>query len=313
MQKKEKIYFWACDISKSSGEGILANSFLKNYMQYNKNVTFINLNNKDKYQKKNFNNSLIFQSFFHKYIYPFIGVVKIWIKFFNGEQTCYINYLPLWNFMLIFLMPTSTIIGPITGTVFRKNKLSKFIEASEIISLKILKYKYDKIYFSHNFYNIKYNLDKKKFLGNFILNDFAFKKKNNVKKYDFIIYYRKNGKLKKSYIFNLIECLTALNYKFVVIGDKIKINKVKNFGYLSRKKAEDLITKSRYAIANPENLYSYFVQDCLSYKVKTFYNFKYKKFNIFDKKIMIPIFYKSFEEDLKIILKYIKKKNQKNL
>ena len=29
MQKKEKIYFWACDISKSSGEGILANSFLK--------------------------------------------------------------------------------------------------------------------------------------------------------------------------------------------------------------------------------------------------------------------------------------------
>ena len=313
MQKKEKIYFWACDISDSSGEGILANSFLKNYEQCKKNVTFINLNNKDKYQKKNSNNSLIFQSFFHKYIYPFIGVIKIWIKFFKSEQTCYINYLPLWNFLLIFLMPSSTIIGPITGTVFRKNKLSKFIEASEKISLKILKYKYDKIYFSHNFYNIKYNLDKKKFLGNFIFRYFAFKKKRNIKKYDFIIYYRKNGKLTKSYIFYLIKYLTALNYKFAIIGDKINVNNVVNFGYISREKALDVIIKSRYAIANPENLYSYFVQDCLSYKVITFYNSKYKKFNIFDKKIMIPIFYKSFEEDLKIILKCIKKKRQKNL
>ena len=49
---KKKIYFWASDISNSSGEGILANSFIKNYKK-NKSIEFINISNKDIYQKKN--------------------------------------------------------------------------------------------------------------------------------------------------------------------------------------------------------------------------------------------------------------------
>ena len=52
MQTKKKVYYWACDISENSGEGILANSFIKNYLQNNKNTIFENLNYKDKYQKK---------------------------------------------------------------------------------------------------------------------------------------------------------------------------------------------------------------------------------------------------------------------
>ena len=48
---KKKIYFWASDISNNSGEGILANSFIKNYKK-NNSVKFINISNNDIYQKK---------------------------------------------------------------------------------------------------------------------------------------------------------------------------------------------------------------------------------------------------------------------
>ena len=133
-----------------------------------------------------------------------------------------------------------------------------------------------------------------------------FKKRIKKKKYNFIIYYRKEGKLKKKYICEIIKYLNLLNYKFVVIGDKIKINGVKNFGYISRDHATKIISKCEYAIANPENLYSYFVQDCLKFGIKVFYNNCFKKYNVFKNNQMVPIHYKVID-DLKIIKKNIKK------
>ena len=47
-----KIYFWACDISQNSGEGILANIFLKKYIKNKKLSSFVNINSKNKNQKK---------------------------------------------------------------------------------------------------------------------------------------------------------------------------------------------------------------------------------------------------------------------
>ena len=39
------------------------------------------------------------------------------------KKTCYINYLPLWNFIIFIILPKNTILGPITGTIV-KRKLS---------------------------------------------------------------------------------------------------------------------------------------------------------------------------------------------
>ena len=95
MQIKKQIYYWASDISENSGEGILANSFINNYLKNNQNVNFKNINFKDKFQKKNFFNlnKKRYETIFHKYIYPIIGVLKLWIIFIKNKKTCYINYL----------------------------------------------------------------------------------------------------------------------------------------------------------------------------------------------------------------------------
>ena len=58
------------------------------------------------------------------------------------------------------------------------------------------------------------------------------KKKNKKKKYNFIIYYRKDGKLKKEYIFEIIRELKLLNLKVAILGDKIKIKGVKTLDLL---------------------------------------------------------------------------------
>ena len=61
----DKIYYWACDISQNSGEGILANLFLKKHINNKKDSYFVNINSKNKNQKKNNfskNKNLIFSN-----------------------------------------------------------------------------------------------------------------------------------------------------------------------------------------------------------------------------------------------------------
>jgi hypothetical protein len=41
---REKIYFWACDYSENSGEGILGRSYIKYLTKNNKNFNLININ-----------------------------------------------------------------------------------------------------------------------------------------------------------------------------------------------------------------------------------------------------------------------------
>ena len=33
----------------------------------------------------------------------------------KGNKICYINYLPIWNFLIFVVLPKKTILGPITG------------------------------------------------------------------------------------------------------------------------------------------------------------------------------------------------------
>tara|TARA_B100000700_G_C15017211_1_gene843893 strand:- start:679 stop:1596 length:918 start_codon:yes stop_codon:yes gene_type:complete len=302
-----KIYFWACDISDNSGEGILANLFLRKYFSNKKKIKLININKKNKNQKRNnfVKNKRKFDSIYHKYIFPFIGILNLWLKFFQSKKICYLNYLPLWNFIIFLLLPPKTILGPITGTAFRDNYINIF-NFFEKISLIIIKFRYKKVIFSTNFYTKKYLLSKKDFKSDFILNDFKIEKARRQKKYDFVIYYRKNSKLQKDYINNIIYNLGKFNYKFAIIGDKIKITQGKNFGYVNRKKVKKIISQSKFGISNPENLYSFFVQDCLSYNLLVFYNIFFIKFISVYKNNLIPITFKNIKKDLQIILKKTK-------
>ena len=96
MKNKKIIYYWACDISSSSGEGILGNSFIKKLKSASKNVLFVNINLKDRYQRKKINiKENIFNSNFHKYIYPLKGLLQLWFFFVIKGKMHSIIFCPL--------------------------------------------------------------------------------------------------------------------------------------------------------------------------------------------------------------------------
>jgi hypothetical protein len=115
-------FVWCSDFENYRGEGILARIFLEKisfnsnkkffiktpgntYLFYNNNITLI--------KKKDFN-----LNFFNKYIILFYGIFLIWVNFYKKKNIIYLNYLPLWNFFIFFLLPRKTILGPITGGGF---------------------------------------------------------------------------------------------------------------------------------------------------------------------------------------------------
>ena len=101
----------------------------------------------------------------------------------------YLNYLPLWNFVILFLLPPKTLLGPITGGGrFQRNKKNNFIRKFLFpkfykISLFILNKRQKKILFStdllRKFVNKKI-LDKCFFL--FCFNTISNYEKINLKK-----------------------------------------------------------------------------------------------------------------------------------
>ena len=296
---KNKIYYWAsCELS-NSGEGVLANNFLFLLKNKYKKTSLISIN-KIKLNKN--------QSIFSKYILPFYGVYLLWKYYFRNEKISYINYLPAWNFLLILLLPPGTIIGPITGTVNRKN-FNTFFKVLSFIGIKILLIKYKKIIFSHDFYKSYIPENKIKYcLFNFLL--FNFKKKINKKKktYDFIFYFRKHNKENK-FLINLVKILTEKNYKVCIIGEKLDFKKNISYkGFVTRKNALNLISASKYSLGSFENLFSFFVLDCLSNNLKVFFN---SNFNVNNKLIktnlLVPIDFSNLSKSLISIEKSIKK------
>ena len=144
--KKNKIFYWANSELKNDGEGILANNFLFFLKKNFKNSSLISIN-KIKLKNK--------QSIFAKYILPFYGVILLWGHYLKNEKISYINYLPAWNFLLILLLPPRTIIGPVTGSINRKN-CKFFLAVSSYIGINLLLIKYKKIIFPINFLKALY-------------------------------------------------------------------------------------------------------------------------------------------------------------
>lgn len=301
-----KIVFWASDYSDKSGEGKLALLFVNMLKKYNKN-------NKTKLIKSIFSktnkkkNKIFFSSWMHKYLGPIYGVGNLWFYYFKGYKTCYLNYLPLWNFFIFMCLPPNSILGPVTGSISKDSSffLKKILEQ---ISVLVIKLRYKKVIFSNNFYNKIF----KKSLHNFIMSNFSVRNSKYNKKYDFVFYIRGEYFKKNIFFYSLIVSLLNLNFKIATIGDKIKLGNIKNFGYSNKKTVNRIISLSKYAVGNKENLYSFFIQDCLKYNLTVFYNREFVKYELFKLNNFYPIDLMNQKKSLKVILEKVKIKPKKN-
>lgn len=294
---KDYIYCWACDFNINRGEGILAFKFInkiikKNYIaqikspRRNENIILSNQNiSNDNFlvelNKLNLN-------FYEKYITPFKGILFLNYHNLIGNKTCYLNFLPLWNFFIFLFLPKKTLLGPITGSLFTgkveniETFLRKFVMPTLFkISLKICEIKNIKAIFSTEnlkkfveenskqkfYYNIAFSSDLNK--KNILIKDFE------KRKFDFCLYYRKHPNKNNFFLISLIKLL-SVNFKIVVIGDdpKLNSNNIIYSGMSTRDKIEEIYSDSKYAIASGENFMSFFVYDCLTHGVRIFYNMK---------------------------------------
>ena len=278
------LYYWTCDDSKASGEGRLA-FFFKKKLQVNYNLIKINpefLNGKNYFLK-------------HKYIIPLVVIFFCWKFFFKKKKICYINYLPLWNFIIFLFLPPNTLLGPITGGAkFNKsNNILReyFFPILYFISEIIINLRNFKLIFATDllkrFLNNK-TITKSEF--NFIINQFKlYNISQKIKKNDFIIYYRKHSNKESFFPLKFIKRLVMLNYKVIVIGDKLKIKGVNNKGFISNNKVDSLQKISKFTIASGENLYTLFTLECIQNNLKIIINKKYKKNILFFKKSFIKL------------------------
>jgi len=301
-----KIIFWASDYSSKSGEGKLAQLFISTLRKSNK-INKIELIKSIFIKKHRKTNKIFFSSWMHKYIGPIYGVGNLWVYYFRGYKTCYLNYLPLWNFVIFLFLPPNSILGPITGSVARGSSFF-FKKILERISILVIKARYKKTIFSNNFYKDIF----KKSYHNFIMSNFHTKKSKNKKKYDFVFYIRNEYFKKNIFFHSLIISLINLNFKIATIGDKIKLDSIKNFGYCDNKTVNSIISLAKCAIGNKENLYSFFAQDCLKYNLTVFYNKEFEKYELFKLNNFYPINLADDKKALKEILKKAKIKTKNN-
>ena len=271
---KKKNYIWVSDYSNTTGEGNLARLFLKVKLEKKYKCIICKFRSKNNFYR------IIFG---YKYALPLLGILNCWKYYLKGERVSYINYLPLWNVLIFLFLPPNTILGPITGGSYFKKEFSyNYIIRNFIFPFF---YKISNIIINNrNFENIfatnllKNHLSKniiKKSSFNFVLNGLKKNNSINIKKdIDFVIYFRKHNNKINLYPINFIKKLTEYDLKIYVIGDRLKIKGVKNFGYLSKKKLKEILIKSKYSISSGENIYSFFTIDCINNNVKVISNIK---------------------------------------
>jgi hypothetical protein len=259
---KKKIFIWACDIRNNSGEGILANYFVK----------FIYKNKKNKIKIKTSEHK---DNFYHKYITPLLGIFYCWLFFIKKYRVCYINYLPFWNIFLFILLPPRTILGPITGgaNINNNNKLNIFLRlyifhALYKVSEIFINLRNKKILFSTELlkkYLSTHTINKSIFNFNFICIKFHKMKKKNI---DLVIYYRKHHNKSEEEIFKILNAIKYKNYKIIIIGDYLNLAYVKNIGFISFKRVNNILSKAKFSIISSENRHSLFTLNCLSQNVQ---------------------------------------------
>lgn len=290
--KNFDIFVWASDFENFRGEGVLARKFISTFFFNSNKILKIHSNEgiyflfKKKYsqlQKKNIKNN-----FYYKYISLFFGILLIWYYHLKGKKVCYINYLPFWNFFIFFLLPSSTVLGPITGAVYKKkiyninSLIRKYVFPILFkISSYIISNKFNNIIFSTD--NLK-NFFKKKETKFYIFNFSTLlyeKRKKKIKNIDFLFYYRRHIMKSNLLLENVIRYFADNNFKVIVVGDKFVYPNVKNYINIPRSNLLKILDKVRYTLVSDENFYNLFSIDCLSCHVKIFANNIIKPVNNF--------------------------------
>jgi hypothetical protein len=271
----DKYFCWACDFSDKTGEGNLARLFVKKKFTQN-NYQIFTVNN---ICILNFINYKILN---YKYFSPLIGILFCWYSFIKGKKVVYLNYLPLWNCLLFIFLPPKTILGPITGGAYYKNKflIRKFLFpfTYKISEFFLILRKTNLCFSTELLKSFLFKSTIKKSNFNYILN--YYKKKNiRRKKIDFLIYYRKHKNKEAFFPYDFIKKLILLNFKIHIIGDYFNNRSVINHGYINHKKVDYLLSKTFYSITSDENIYSLFAIECINNNVKILTN-KYNKNNI---------------------------------
>jgi hypothetical protein len=264
LSNKINYYCWACDLSKSSGEGKLGNLFIKKKL-INKKIKIFTLQKKNPKKIKD-----IFLNY--KYISPFIGILFCWYYFLLKKKPVYINYLPLWNFFIFLLLPPKTEFGPITGGALYKNNslIRMFIfPLFYKISLTLLKCRNTQLIFATDLLKkyINKNL-RKKIIFNFVFNILKKRTKISKKSINFLIYYREHKNKKEFFPHTFVKKILSLNFKIHIIGDILNMPKVINYGRVSNLTVNRLLKKTRYSICSGENIFSFFTLECINNNVK---------------------------------------------
>jgi hypothetical protein len=293
--KNKYLLIWASDLSPNTGEGILGLNFLNQIQKIKKykNIKIKTLQSDINIKNANFNElkykEINKKTIYHKYFGPIYGAIYI---LFNSRKSevLYLNYLPFWNFIVFLILPSKTILGPITGGVYNgpANNLNLlirkyFFPIFYMISKIIIYRKFKKIIFSTNILKNFIKRDKS------TLNNFAeilFEKKNYKQKriYDIIFYNRNHVTKFSSNIKNTIVYLSKY-CKVCVVGDDFNYDNIKNFGWVERDKVLKLIQSSKLAFNSAENFLSIFGIDCINngalvvYDKNIKYNMKYKNSN----------------------------------
>lgn len=288
---KQKIYIWACDYSNITGEGNLGRIFVKDLSSSFK-TTIIEPNN-----------ILIVRFFNFKYLSPFLGIIFCWIQFLSRRNCCYLNYLPLWNFIIFLLLPPNTILGPITGgSKFPYGEKINFVRSLLFptfykISEFCLKLRNVKIFFSTDLLKDKLGSKlKKKSKFNYVLKLIKIKKKNVKKNIDFLIYYRKHKNKENYFPFEFLKKLIKKKYKIHIVGDILNLKGVRNYGYVSNYKLNQLLSKSNYTLGPGENVYTIFIIECINNNVNILLDKNYNhKIKYYKKNFLIIDYKKNYK------------------
>ena len=285
--KKINTIIWASNLSNKTGEGILARKFLEFFFKKNKiydcriktyEQEFI-LKNKKSYPKIIENKSIV-----HKYFGPLYGIFYLFLN--RNKNIIFVNYLPLWNFLIFLLLPKKTILGPITGGEYngKITNLNFFIRKYFFpffyrISVFIIYYKFKKVIFSTSL--LKNHVPKKFYnqtLFDFVLVNFnSINSVNKKRDFDFIFY---NHNHETKYEKDKLEIINNLSfkYKICVVGNHYNNSRVINCGYVDRKIVYKLLSRTKVAINSSENFYSLFAIDAVNCGVKLLYDVNSAKY-----------------------------------
>ncbi|MDA7697745.1 hypothetical protein N8796_00880 [Candidatus Pelagibacter sp.] len=327
LNTKFDLYCWACDFSPNRGEGILARHYIKKLSKIKKKkihikspdgVYIVHNGILKEYKVNRKNLSKLNLNFFENYLNPLLGILYLWTNYLKSRGLCYLNFLPLWNTLLFIFLPPKTHLGPITGFIYNKKivgfnsffrrYLNNFLFK---ININFLFFRQNKIYFSTDLLkHLITNKNKKKVFFNYLLQLVELKKNIKKKNYDFLIYNR-NYSVKNNFLRDkILKIIIKMNLKILIIGDKIILKKIKNVGFISRKKVDLLLEKTKFIINSGENPYNIFTIDAFNNHVNIIYeNSLTNKVNYLDNK---KIFFLDLNNNDKII-NFLKQRKKKTI